>query len=79
MAKKNGGNKSPKNIDDNGVVTVMEGTDSMGGPVYLFQDAGGYWVEHHKNSGEDFIGDYLPVDVDPVKAFQDRCEQSVWS
>lgn len=71
-------NKNQKNIDDNGVETVKEGTDSMGGPVYLFKDAGGYWVEHHKNSGEDVITDYLEYPI-AVEYFDDECEKSVWS
>lgn len=71
-------NKNSKNINDNDVVTVKEATDSMGGPVYLFQDAGGYWVEHHKNSGEDVITDYLEYPI-AMEVFEEECEKSVWS
>lgn len=73
-----GKNKNTKNVSDVDYTTVKEGTDSMGGPVYLFNDAGGYWGEHHKNSGEDIITDYMSKQ-EAEKWFADEVEKSVWS
>lgn len=70
-------NKSTKNKNDQEYQTVKEGTDSMGGPVYLFKDEGGYWVEHWKNSGEDIITDYLDESAADEK-FNEECNESVW-
>ena len=72
-------NKSANNIDDNGVATLKEATDHMGGPIYLFEDKGGKWGEHHKNSSEDIITDYFNSDAEADQSFADETEKSVWS